>query len=287
MKFYNEAEQAANTILAAFQSPETLPAALAPIFIQRNDDTPCRRWSWSNQLLTALAGHSDARGFRQWEEVGRKVMKGQKAFRILSPCTRTIEDKATGEKKTIVSGFKGTPVFGLSQTEGEPLPEPDPELAGFLQSLPFRSVAESWNLTIEAYSGEGAGFLGYYRHKTAIAIGVKNLSTFCHELMHAADDRCKGGLKGGQHCDQEVVAQLGAAILLKIMGDDTAADLGFTWKYIQAYATKANVDTIAVCQSLLTRTCEAVAMILDTAEAIAKESAAVAQNVSQEVCLPC
>ena len=30
-----------------------------------------RRWSWRNQLLTALSGYHDARGYRQWQEVGR------------------------------------------------------------------------------------------------------------------------------------------------------------------------------------------------------------------------
>ena len=71
-KFYGKAEAAARTILEAFQSGN-LPKSLAPIFIHRKDDVPCRQWSWSNQLLTALAGHSDARGFRQWEAAGRHV----------------------------------------------------------------------------------------------------------------------------------------------------------------------------------------------------------------------
>ena len=61
-RFHGKAKQAADTIIGAFQSG-TLPKALAPIFINRPDeDTPCRKWSWSNQLLTALAGYSDARG---------------------------------------------------------------------------------------------------------------------------------------------------------------------------------------------------------------------------------
>ena len=39
-----------------------LPDVLAPIFINRDDaDVPCRKWSWRNQLLTALSGHDDAR----------------------------------------------------------------------------------------------------------------------------------------------------------------------------------------------------------------------------------
>ncbi len=40
-KFYGKAEDAANTILNAFKNPNSLPAALAPIFINRHDDVPC------------------------------------------------------------------------------------------------------------------------------------------------------------------------------------------------------------------------------------------------------
>ena len=69
MKFYGKAEESAKRIVAAFEAGN-LPAALAPIFIDRHDDRPSTQWSWHNQLLCVLAGCSDARGFRQWEEAG-------------------------------------------------------------------------------------------------------------------------------------------------------------------------------------------------------------------------
>ena len=56
--YYGKAEQAAQRVMQVFQSGD-VPAALAPIFIRRKDNVPCRAWSWSNQLLTALAGHDD------------------------------------------------------------------------------------------------------------------------------------------------------------------------------------------------------------------------------------
>src|SRR5689334_12086344 len=98
--FYGRADEAAKRILSLFQSGD-VPAALAPIFIRRADNAPCRAWSWNNQLLRALAGYDDARGFRQWEEVGRHVNKGERGFPILVPCTvkRTITDEQTGETK--------------------------------------------------------------------------------------------------------------------------------------------------------------------------------------------
>jgi hypothetical protein len=121
-RFYRQAESAAARILEAFQSAN-LPRALAPVFVRRRDNVPCRAWSWSNQLLVALAGHSDARGYRQCQEVGRRVRKGEKAFHILVPCVghRLEKDEDTGEEKemTWVYGFTSAPVFGLDQTEGD------------------------------------------------------------------------------------------------------------------------------------------------------------------------
>ncbi|MFH1267077.1 MAG: ArdC family protein [Planctomycetota bacterium] len=125
-RFYRKAADAATAILKAFESGD-LPNRLALVFVHRKDNVPCRAWSWSNQLLTALTGHSDARGCRQWEKVGRHVKKGEKAFYILSPCMKryTAENKETGEKETrsFAYGFTSTAVFGLSQTEGDPLPD--------------------------------------------------------------------------------------------------------------------------------------------------------------------
>jgi len=90
-RFYGKAESAANQILKAFENPGQLPKALAPVFIRRKDSVPCRQWSWSNQLITAINGHSDARGYRQWQEAGRHVTKGEKSFQILVPLTKRVE----------------------------------------------------------------------------------------------------------------------------------------------------------------------------------------------------
>jgi hypothetical protein len=266
MQFYRKAESAATRILEAFRSGN-LPKALAPIFVNRKDDTPCRRWSWSNQLLAALAGTGDARGYRQWETVGRHVRKGSKSFPILCPCIRKFEDKETGEEKAAIYGFTSAPVFRLEDTEGDPLPGPDPETVAWLESLPLRDVAESWGVSVDCFNGKGARYLGYYKHGSAIALGVENLSTWCHELVHAADDKAGTITRApGQQPDNEIVAELGGAILLEILGHETESDRGGCWEYVRRYAEKARIEPIQACQRLLKRTCDCVALILDTTE---------------------
>jgi hypothetical protein len=101
-----------------------------------------------------------------------------------------------------------------------------------------------------------------------IGLGVQNLATWSHELTHAADARNIGGLKPGQRVDQEVVAELGAAILLTLLGRPVDADLGGCWAYVEAYASKTGKSTVDVCLELLNRTCKAVDLILTTAEEI-------------------
>ena len=251
MRFYRKAECAAKSILDAFRSGN-LPRALAPVFIRRQDNVPCRAWSWSNQLLVALSGTGDARGYRQWQEVGRHVRKGAKSFPILVPMMgkRTEKDPETGDEQErgFLYGFTSAPVFALEDTEGDPLPPPDPAVTRWLESLPLRAVAESWGLSIDAYNGRTGSALGKYRRGEGVALGVENLATWAHELCHAADDRLGHLTERGQHWRSETVAELGGAILLELLGFDQDADRGGCWQYVRAYATDAGIDPTAACQ---------------------------------------
>jgi len=278
MKMYGKAENVASKIMEAFRSG-SIPGALAQVFIHRKDDMPCRRWSFGNQVMTIFAGTSDARGFRQWEKAGRKVKKGAKSFPILAPC---IGKDKTGEKEeTFLYGFKSIPVFRVEDTEifnAEKWAENsgiDQEAESWLKDLPLREVADHWQLNVGSYNGRNMRSLGSYSHGKAIAIGTENLSTWAHELVHAADDK-NGTLtkKHGQDEGNETVAEFGGAILLKILGMDKEADLGGCLDYIQSYAQGDKGKALSRCMSLIKRTCGAVALILDTAEEIKAQSVA-------------
>ena len=271
MKLLNKAEEAAADILKAFESPNDLPRPLANVFVRRNDGAPCRKWSWRNQLIVALRGHKEARGFRQWEEVGRRVRKGEKAFRILSPLAKKLVDAGADEEKVAVFGFRGTPVFGFHQTEGESLAESGDDIDDWLKALPLRDVAEAWGLSVERYNGQPGSYLGVYKPRSGIALGVKNLSTWCHELVHAADDR--NGTMSKNKVKKEIVAELGGAVLLKLLGHDHEADLGGCWEYVRRYAGDEMIEVLSACGKVLDRTCGAVALILDSAEALRNEAA--------------
>jgi antirestriction protein ArdC len=278
MKLTAKAQQVAEEILTAFEKG-TVPGALAITFLTRNPNSPCARWSWRNRLLVALQGHADARGFRQWQEVGRHVRAGESALYILGPVQvkkNRDADPAQGtddEPGTRLVGFRCIPVFGYEQTEGEPVPELERATA-YLDTLPLLEVAHHWQLLVKAVAPGDR--LGYYRHGTEIGLAVENLATWTHELVHAADDR-RGTLtrRSGQQLDNEVVAELGGAILLECLGYTVESDRGGAYRYIASYCQKHSRDLLSVCTELLERTCAAVELILETAEAlVAREAAA-------------
>ena len=92
MKFYGQAEAAGKQIIDLFATGN-VPSKLATVFIKFDSSAPCFKWSWNNRLLCAINGTSDARGFRQWESVGRFVRSGAKAFHILAPCMMNLTEK--------------------------------------------------------------------------------------------------------------------------------------------------------------------------------------------------
>jgi hypothetical protein len=193
------------------------------VLIQRkaNDggDIPCLSWSWSNRVIALMSGTSDARGYRQWQAVGRQVKAGTKAFHILAPRTRKFTEESEGGEETervVMTGFAPCPVFRYEDTEGDALPTPadyTPE-----ELPPLYGVAGAFGIDVAYHSAPASpGWLGRYQRRGAserIHLVTDDESTFLHELAHAAHARvlkAKGAkLQGGQDPKQEAVAELSA-----------------------------------------------------------------------------
>lgn len=278
MKLYGKnTEAVAQRLIEAFKHPEKLPPALAQVFIHRKDDKPCCQWSWHNQILVALSGSTDARGFRQWQEVNRNVVKGSKAIHILAPCMKKItvdDDDGSEKERTIIYGFRSVPVFTVEDTEGDPIPVSDDHYDQWISQLPFVEVAQAWNINVGTYTHKGAAPLGFYRYATtgdkAIMLGTENESTWVHELIHAADHRLHS--LQGTKAHREIVAEFGGAVLLECLGNHTAADLGGAYEYIKQYAQEEKQSEVQTCMHLLRRICENVNLILSTAETMTTQS---------------
>jgi hypothetical protein len=93
------------------------------------------RWSMNNRILAMLQMIQRGKdieglhlmGFRQWDQYNRRVRKGAKAVWILAPVVRKVteeDDAGTVTETKRVVGFRNTPVFDVSDTEGDPMPAP-------------------------------------------------------------------------------------------------------------------------------------------------------------------
>ncbi|MES4787286.1 MAG: hypothetical protein C4294_17385, partial [Nitrospiraceae bacterium] len=84
-------------------------------------------YSARNVMLIALQrpGATLVAGIKRWNEMGRRVKRGEKGIAILAPIVvrETVTDPDTGEERVEerVRGFKTVYVFDVSQTEGEPV----------------------------------------------------------------------------------------------------------------------------------------------------------------------
>jgi len=122
----DKVKEATQKLIELFKSGNLPPAiARTTIRAKAGHEVPSDSWSLGNRLLMLLAGTEDARGFKQWQKVGRKVKKGAKAFYILAPRMVKTEDNTTGEEKLVIAGFLSVPVFRYEHTEGEEIIYPD------------------------------------------------------------------------------------------------------------------------------------------------------------------
>lgn len=205
-----------------------------------------------------ISGTSDARGFRQWNQVRRHVRKGSQSFTILAP--RFVKKQTENEEETepILAGFLAVPVFRVEDTEGEPLDYEKIELP----QLPLMEVAQEWDISVKAIPGN-YHYSGYFsQDRREIALASREESVFFHELAHAAHQRILGELKKGQDWKQEIVAELAAATLCKIVGK-TSKYLGNSYRYIEGYAKNANLSPWQRCLKVISDTDKVLNLILN------------------------
>lgn len=264
---------ALESVLALLESGE-LPGMVARTWIARHEGlSPMVHWSLGNQLLALLAGTSDARGYRQWQEAGRHVVKGAKAFHILGPSTRKVEDKATGDEKVLVLGFHTIPVFRFEDTEGFPLEPPDFDPPA---PPPLADVAERWGISVQYGPNVGQSWLGLYQHAHGadgaerIILATHAEQVFFHELAHAAHQRmmrAKGSdLSKLSPARKELVAELTAAVLGQLHGLELA-ELAWSREYLKSHAGATSLGS--ACMGVLSEVQACLRLILDSGEATA------------------
>ncbi|MCF8568164.1 hypothetical protein LLE49_25905 [Alicyclobacillus tolerans] len=251
--------EATQKLLGMWESGDLPKAVVHTMLARQNGERPCDAWSLANQILMLINGTEDARGFRQWEKVGRNVKKGSKAFYILGPIVRNVQerDEETGEirEKTALLGFKGIPVFRIEDTEGEPMDTTRPDYTPPVLP-PLMNVASAWEIDVKYAAGNSRFYGCYYPQSDNILLCTHDEITFFHELSHAAHNRVRP-LKGGQDKNQEIVAETSAAILCLMYGYE-----GFVSKARSYVAHYANMEP-KECTKAVMRVISDIEKVLD------------------------
>lgn len=251
-------------IIDLFESDKALET-IAKTVIPRNMEAPSATWSLCNRLLMIMHGTDDARGYQQWLKSKRQVKKGERAFTILAPrtITKALKDRdgnETEDKVTIAVRFVAVPVFGIEQTDGDALPSLAPP-----EAPPLMAVASAWNLNVK-YQGFLGRYYGYYNGRD-IVLATHDVTTFFHELAHAAHERVSGRLKGGQQWDQEIIAEFCGAVLTQLYVP-TAINHGRAKEYISGYAETHKLSPAKACLKLLAIADKVLKEIINTATRI-------------------
>jgi antirestriction protein ArdC len=188
-----------------------------------------------NNVLLIAAQRPDASrvaGYRAWAQLGRQVRKGEQGIAILAPVLRRSEtgtaDPAAAatavlpdRERTpsrVLSGFRVTHVFDVSQTDGPDLPDVRPDLLSGGSPLALWSdlsdQVEAAGYTVDyADLGAANGRTDFTAHTVvlhAARSGAQLTKTLAHELahidLHAPEVRPDGLTRDRAEVEAESVA---------------------------------------------------------------------------------
>jgi hypothetical protein len=265
---------------------------------------PCDKWSLGNKIIMLSHGTTDARTYQQWTEVDRYPAGSVKcagcgliipskfvpdnmkcgrcggklrrlAFHILAPvripfCPQCDQRPAKGAEfcehcgkkiATKLVGFTACryPMFRVEDTAGKALPEYKPKTIPLLFE-----VAERWGLAVK-YQTMTIGYGAFSHTNHTITLGTENENDFWHELGHAAHARIEK-LKGGQDPEQEAIAELAAATLSRLYGNENY--VCEAWNYLAHYAENRTPEAVGkLCMRVLAKVAKVLELILTEANA--------------------
>jgi hypothetical protein len=239
------AAAALSRLLSRLASGDLSPL-VAPLRFVLPEDAPARSWSLLNRSLAfAQTLALDCRGYRQWQEAGRQVRAGSHAAAIFVP--RLVkDDHAESDKATRLAGWLYANVFPITSTEGPPLPEYTPRTLP-----PLADLATKLGYTV-TYGPTPPDSLGLCAGGArALYLGTDDPLTYLHELAHAVDWQLRpGGLKGGQHADQEAPAEIAAAVLCELyLGANRSGDVA---AYLANMPQDIAMKTLSTTTAILT-----------------------------------
>lgn len=177
--------------------------------------------------------------FKRWEELGRKVKKGQTAIRIFAPRFKKVEEEEIeyGEKHKLI-GFVAVPVFDVSQTDGEPLPIDRYKIQLDGDCSEARKIIQMVEDISDCpiHSGETGAANGFYSQtEHSITVSDKlsmnhRAKTLVHEYVHS---QCHQIGDRSSAKEREVVAEGCAFVVCNYFGLDTS---NYSFRYVKGWS---------------------------------------------------
>jgi len=156
------------------------------------------KYSFGNILEIARQRPDATRvaGLYAWNQLSRKVRKGERGIRILAPMIgikRKKDSEAqkdiTKQNQPVLVGFRAVYVFDVSQTDGAPLPELSTKVKGFVGEYRERLLAfvAAQNIDLEYKESISPAMGMSYGGRIVLLPGqepAEEFSTLVHELAH-------------------------------------------------------------------------------------------------------
>jgi hypothetical protein len=159
-------------------------------------------------IMTQRPTATRVAGYRAWQAMGRQVLKGERAIRIIAPIVKRLANNEAAEDQPTsrVVAWRLAAVFDVTQTEGEPLPEVAPKLlSGAAPEALWVTLAariDAAGFTLQR--GDCGPANGWTDHRNKIVrvrddvSSAQGAKTLAHELAHvllhsdrAAYPRCR------------------------------------------------------------------------------------------------
>jgi antirestriction protein ArdC len=189
-------------------------------------------YSFGNVMLIQIQKPEATRvaGYRRWQELGRQVRKGEHGISILVPHKLKLpKENEDEESRVIVRGYGVGNVFDVSQTDGEPLPEPPVVREVRESSEPGRILFNHLNSFLESKDialirGNTRPALGYWEptlQRIVLDMGLDGdqaTKTLAHETAHFV----AGHQPQMDRRDAETIAESAAYVVLSHYGIDSS-----------------------------------------------------------------
>ena len=189
------------------------------------------RYSFGNCQLIAYQrpDATQVAGFRAWQALGRQVRKGERAIRILAPMSVKDRDEQGNETDEHRTFFRAVPVFDVSQTDGDRLPEAPREPitgdshASYVEQL--EQYARSLGYTVEREALESAGgYCDAKRQRIVVSSNVDSANAHVRVLVHELAHALGVGYADYGREVAEVIVETATVIVCGSVGLDTSGE---------------------------------------------------------------